>query len=267
MYEWLEFLRIFLSLSFLVLSSFHDLRTREVPNRVWILFGPSGFALSLLQFSLTKDNSFLVFWLLSFLATTGLSLALFYLGLFGGADAKALICLALALPVYPSSLDPHLDVLMPLFPLSVFSNAVLGSSLLVFAIVGYNLFRLIQTRGKLFEGLEREPFWNKILAFFTGYEVDLDKLRRGSHYISLEYFSRGEHGEPVRHLRVSPRLDEETTTKNYCLDDSFEGIKGKVWATPGLPFLVFVTTGFFISLLIGDVITWLTIEVISSKSI
>ena len=267
LYEWLEFLRISLSSSFLVLSSFYDLKAREVPNLIWILFGPLGFALSFLQFLLTKDNTFLVFWLFSFLLTTGLSLALFYLGFFGGADAKALICLAVALPVYPSLSDPHLNVLMPLFPLSVFSNAVLGSSLPVFAITSYNFSRLIQTRGRLFEGLEREPLWNKTLAFIIGYKVDLDKLRKGSHHIPLEYFSRGEDGETVRHLRISPRLDEETITKDYHLNDSYKEMGGKIWVTPGLPFLVFVTAGFLASLFIGDMITWLTVGLVSGKSI
>ena len=267
MYEWLEYLRILLSFSFLVLSSSYDFKTREVPNWVWVLFAPSGFALSLLQFCLVKDNSFLVFWLLSFLATAGLSLVLFYLGFFGGADAKALICLSIALPIYPSSLDSYINVLMPLFPLSVFSNAVLGSSLLVFAVAGYNLFKLIQTRRTLFEGLERESFWHKILAFITGLKVDLDDLKKGSHYIPLEYFSKGEDGKIVRHLRVSPRLNGETLQENNYLDDFSKEINGKIWATPGIPFLVFVTAGFVVALLIGDIITWLTIKIIIDKVI
>lgn len=267
MYQWLESLRIFLSFSFLVLSSFFDLRSREVPNWVWMLFAPLGFASSFLQFYMEKENSFLVFWLLSFLVTTGLSLALFYLGLFGGADAKALICLSVAMPVYSSSLHPYFRVSNPIFSLSVFSNAVLGSSLLVFGIAGHNLFRLIQTRGKLFEGLERESFWNKILVFMIGYRIDLDKLGRDSHHIPLEYFSEGEHGETIRHLRVSPRLAEEPFGKKHCFDGPFEMANGKIWATPGLPFLVFVTIGFFVALFAGDVIMWLAVQAISGRVI
>jgi len=266
MYEWLEFLRIFLSLSFLLLSSLYDFKTREVPNWVWMLFAPPGFTLSFLQFYLKKEYSFPVFWSVSFLVTTGLSLALFYLGFFGGADAKALICLSIALPTYPSSLNPHLNALAPLFPLSVFSNAILGASLMVFAIASYNLFRLIQTKGKLFEGLENEPFRSKMLAFFVGLKVNIERLKKEAHYIPLEYVSKGNHGEPVRHLRMSPRLSEETLQKNGYLD-GYSGANGKIWVTPGLPFLVFVTAGLIVALLIGDVISWLIIQAITSKVI
>jgi len=123
-----EVLRIFISFSFLLISSWYDYRTREVPNRVWVFFAPAGFALAVLHLSLSNlagESVDLVLWLLSFAVTSGISLALFYLGLFGGADAKALICLSIALPVYPASIQHGINVLTPLFPLAVLSNGVL----------------------------------------------------------------------------------------------------------------------------------------------
>ncbi len=254
-----EILRVFVSFSFLLVSSWYDFKTREVPNRVWVFFAPIGFALAILQASLNVlagENVDPVMWLLSFAVTSGMSLGLFYVGLFGGADAKALICLSLTLPVYPSSIDYDLNVLTPLFPLAVFSNAVLGSSSLVLVIVSYNLVKLVQSGGGLFDGLEGEPLWSKIIAFTTGFKVDPDKLKTGSHYIPLEYMYKGKDGGIVRHLRVSPLLAEEDPQENGCLECFPEQVVGKVWATPGLPFLVFVTAGFLVALLFGDFITW-----------
>ena len=263
----LEILRIFVSSSFLLISSWYDLKTREVPNRLWLFFAPVGFALAALQFflsSLAGENVDPVLWLSSLGVTAGMSLALFYLGLFGGADAKALICLSIALPVHPSPMQHQINVLTPLFPLTVLSNAVLVSSSLVLAITSYNLFKLVQTKGRLFDGLESEPLWSKIVAFTTGFKVDSDKLGEGSHYMPLEYLSEEEDGEIVRHLRVSVRLIEETPQENNHLNYAPKELGGKIWATPGLPFLVFVTAGFVAALLFGDFVTWFIVYLIAA---
>lgn len=262
MYEWLDYFRIVLCFSFLVIASFHDFKTREAPNWIWILFAPSGFMLSFLQFLLAKENSFLFIWMSSFLITTGLSLIIFHFGLFGGADAKALICLSLALPAYPSLIDHHLNVYFSLFPLSVFINALLGSSSLVFVIAGYNFFRLIQIKGRLFEGLESELFWKKMIAFITGFKIDIDKLKKSSHYVPIEYFTKGEGGKLIRHLRVSPRFEEEKLSED--LHDFSEEMNGKIWVTFNLPFLLFITVSFVITLLFGDIIG-LIIKLIATK--
>jgi preflagellin peptidase FlaK len=270
MKEWLETLRVSLSLLFLMVSSWYDFKTREVPNRVWVFFAPIGLALTFLQFYLSYlagEVAVPVFWLLSFAVTTGISLVLFYAGLFGGADAKALICLSIALPVYPSSVCSYLNILTPFFPLAVLSNAVIGSSLVVLVIASYNLLKLIQTGKGLFEGLESEPFWSKILAFMTGFKVDFKKLKNKSQYTPLECFSRGKDGEIIRHLRISIRLEDETSQKNVCLDNLPKELKGKIWATPGLPFLIFVTAGFVSALLVGDFVTWLVSQILTTNSI
>ena len=142
MKELLEVSRVLLSLFFLCLSSWQDLKTREVPNKIWLFFGPAGLALTLLQlYSEISEgtNVALWLWLGSVVLTTGISLALFYIGFFGGADSKALICLSISLPIYPSFVYGYVDVFVPFFPLAILSNAVLASSLLVVLIVLYNL--------------------------------------------------------------------------------------------------------------------------------
>ena len=262
-----EILRVSMSFFFLLISSWYDFKTREVPNRVWVFFAPIGFAAAILQLylgSLIGQSVDPFLWLFSFAVTAGLSLALFYLGFFGGADAKALICLSLALPVYPSSIQSHLNVLTPLFPLTVLSNGVLVSASLILVIASYNLVKLFQTEGRLFDGLESEPIWSKIAAFTTGFKVDSHKLRNGSHYIPLEYMSKGEDGEIVRHLRISPRLTEEVPEKNNPLGELPKELPSRIWATPGLPFLVFVTVGFVAALFFGDFVTWFIFQLIAS---
>ena len=251
---WIDILRVLVSLSFLLASSWYDYKSREVSNRMWILFAPIGFTLTLLQCYLEyiiRGNPMIFFsWILSPAVTTGISLSLFYAGFFGGADAKALICLSIAIPIYPRFSPARFNVMMPLFPLAVLINAVLASSMLVLAIFCYNMIRYLQLKGSLFKGLEHEPCWKKILVFITGIKVNPEKQKDNSHFNPLEYLTKEKNGEITRHLKISPRLEEENSRE-------FEELNGQTWATPGLPFLIFVTIGFVVAIFFGDFITWL----------
>jgi preflagellin peptidase FlaK len=255
----LEILRIVLGLFFLAVSSWHDLKTREVPNRVWLIFAPVGFALLLLQSKINQHDGETVIpsaWLISIAVTAGISLSLFYLGLFGGADAKALICLSITMPTYPKVARYQPPIPTYPFPLAVLSNAVLTSSLLIIIIVGHNILILFRNGERMFDGMENEPLWSKILAFATGIKVDTEKLRAGSHYILLEHFTKGEDGKIIRHLKISSSLRGETKEEIEQREELLEEIDGKVWATLGLPFLVFITASYLFALYFGDFVTW-----------
>jgi len=258
--EWLEGVKIGLSLILLSYASWHDYRKREVPNKVWILLAPSGLILTLVQIFITSQGS-LITLALSFLTVTGIALALFYLGIFGGADAKALICLSLILPFPPASLGPYLGIISPLFSLSIFDNAILTSALTTVGILAYNLTWSVKTGEKLFEGLEGEASWKKFLALITGYKVEPTKFGKKPHLIPLERLTEEENGRLTRHLRVFINInDEETGMENL---DRFSGkLNGRIWATPSLPFIIFITFGLILTLFLGDAILWLAFQII-----
>ncbi|MCD6465798.1 prepilin peptidase [Candidatus Bathyarchaeota archaeon] len=250
MYEWIDSLRFLICLLFLSVASIHDIKTREVPNSIWLFFAPIGSILTLISLALNNWSILLIrLCVMSIAIIAGLSFTLFYLGLFGGADAKALICLAFSMPTYPNmkSLEPLLKPYSqaPLPPLSAFNNAVLMASLLVFTIIIKNLVDLIRNDGRIFDGLEREKTATKILAFLTGFRVEAHKLRaRKHHYIILEKFSR-EGDDIIRSLKVFQRVSDGERSIP-------EEIDGKVWVTIGLPFLVFITIGFMLAIFVGD---------------
>ena len=111
--------RIVLCLGFLVYASWCDYKTREVSNKVWVIFGPLALLLTGVQILLFSSQpvQMVTFYVLSFAITSGLAITIFYVGGFGGADAKALMCIALALPVYPEHLMSHsVGFVSPLFP-------------------------------------------------------------------------------------------------------------------------------------------------------
>ena len=251
----LDVLRVVASLSFLTASSWYDYRFREVSNRMWMLFAPVGFILTFVQYAFEwaagKASSMIfILWIASVAVTAAVSLFLFYAGLFGGADAKALICLSIAIPIYPKFSLSRFTVVIPIFPLATLVNAVFASSSLVLAIICSNIIRYIQLGGDIFKGLEHEPLWKKALVFVSGIKVDLKKLKKNPHYIPLEFLVIGENGEATRHLKVSPQLEEKNPV-------DLERLDGEIWATPGIPFLIFVTIGFVIALFFGDFTVWL----------
>jgi preflagellin peptidase FlaK len=251
MVVFVEGLQVFVSLLFLLYASWSDLKTREVSNWVWVFFAPIGIILSLVWLSLNFSYDTLYVFGISVGVTSALALVLFYAGAFGGADAKALICLSLTLPFYPSNFM-HLTSTTPIFPLSVFSNGVILAALSVLYALLRNAFWRQRTGRRLFEGLESESKGRKILALLSGYKIPTGKLEKSSFLYPLEDANVSEGGEIKRKLLVFPKDEEREEIVNRILDAAKEEKIEYVWATPGLPMLVFITAGLITALIFGD---------------
>jgi len=246
----------------MVYASWSDWKKREVSNKVWAVLAPLAFALT------TIEYVFFAQWLLfhffvSFTVTFVLATVLFYAGAFGGADAKALICLALALPYYPVYLLSSAAFFSPFLPLWVFSNAVLLAAFAVVYALIRNLLWKLRTGAKLFAGFEKESVWRKILVSLTGYKVELATLeKKNAHLYPLEDIATKETGESERRLLVFPKDETQETIVTRILSSAHEGkLQNGVWVTPGLPLLIFITAGLIIALLFGDIV-WLLLRFI-----
>jgi len=254
--------RIILCLSFLIYASWSDHKTREVSNKVWVILGPLALALTMFQFLMYSPQplQLLISYVLSFVITSALAIAIFYAGGFGGADAKALMCISLALPVYPNHLLPQpQSFVSPLFPITIFTNSVLLGALSVFYALFRNLLWIGRNRGGVFEGFEMESFGRKIMALFSGYKVKISKLKKG-HMYPLEDVYVNEEGERKRKLLVFPKDEEREEIVARILENvKEERLGGGVWVTPGLPLLIFITAGLIIALAYGDIV-WILLS-------
>jgi len=268
----LEAARTVLSLSFLFYASWSDYKTREVSNAVWIVFAPLAFVLTFVQVCL-YEPSWLAFYGVSFGLTGAVSIVLFYAGGFGGADAKALMCLGLALPFYPSSLlssglfvaivGESSPITRLLFPVTVFSNAVLFAAATAVYILFRNVSWRLRTGEKLFEGgQEKEALGKKVLVLLTGYRMSISKVKEKWHLYPLEDVEETQTGELRRKLVVVPR-DETRGAMLERLDKAFKkgAIQDMIMATPGLPMLIFVTAGLVMALLVGDIV-WICVRLL-----
>jgi preflagellin peptidase FlaK len=249
----LDGFRVLISLVFLVYASWSDFETREVSNWVWALFAPIGFLVTILQYSLYAQD-LLYGYALAFAVTSGLSLILFYAGGFGGADAKALICLSLALPHYPADLlQSPIGYLPFIFPLSVFINAVFLASFSVIYVLLRNFLWKYRKKKELFEGFEKESLGHKILVLLSGHKVEVAELEKKKYLLPLEDFDV--ELEDRRKLTAIPKDEEREKIVSRLLEAKRnKQIQGDVWATPGLPMLVFITAGLVIALVFGDIL-------------
>jgi preflagellin peptidase FlaK len=257
--------RTTISLLFLGYASWSDYRTREVSNNVWIIYAPPAFALTFAELFLYEDTSTMLLYGASLGLTVAFAMILFYSGGFGGADAKALMCLALALPFYPEPLlKPLFGEISPIsrvfFPFTVFSNSVLLAAATAVYMLLRNIIWNKKNGRRIFEeGLDKESVGKKILTLITGYKVSFSKLKQKWHLYPMEDVEEKE-GEFRRKLVVIPR-EEDRNAIVERLDKAVDAgkIQDMIWATPGLPMLIFITVGLIIALFFGDII-WICIS-------
>jgi preflagellin peptidase FlaK len=256
-----------LTIGFLLYASWSDYKTREVSNKVWVIYAPIALVLSLIQFLFFNLADL---WLFGVSAgvTFGFAFLLFFTGAFGGADSKALMCLALSLPFFPVALVTPLlpNGLSPLsqmmFPLTVICNAVLIAAL---SSVYLLLRNLASTRNAtpLFEGtLKQASLGKKMLVLLTGHKFALSELKAKWHIYPMEDILPQENAgaELQRTLVVVPKDEGRDEIVARLSTAAEEGkICSKVWATPGLPMLIFVTVGLFVALVFGDLV-WVVVS-------
>jgi len=121
-------------------AAWRDINTRRLPNKLWPPLVAVGVvalvweAIQLPSFGTYEGRLFLVQVGVSLLFIAPLGYAFWWLGGFGGADAKALITLAVLLPTFPSYNLGSLSLPLVDTPLGVFSLTVLTDTVLIAAV-------------------------------------------------------------------------------------------------------------------------------------
>jgi preflagellin peptidase FlaK len=153
---------------------------------------------------------------------------------------------------------------MNLFPLTIFSNGVLFAAATGIYMLIYNVVWHAKTGRKFFQGtLAKESVGKKLLVIVTGHRVPLQKLKDTWHVYPMEDVHHENAENPLkRSLLVVPKDEgrDEVVARLAKAADAGE-IDEHVWATPGLPMLIFITIGLAVALLLGDVV-WILISAI-----
>jgi preflagellin peptidase FlaK len=240
----------------LIYASALDLRTRRVPFRTWypmvIIGTPCTLWFYLLR--LGEDPSSAI----TLVVLSAVFASAFYLfgrfGLIGGADAWALVFITLLMPAFPAT--PLLGDTAPgFFPFPLLIHAEVVALLAPLAV-------LLRNRRRGVEG--------PLLARLRGYPVPADEITEGNAFgflmedLSVEdgelrrrFYTLGESIRAIfsdtriytRELRVEPeRFAEEIALIRRA---------SPVWIAIGVPFIVPLTIGFFVTLIVGDTLFYL----------
>ncbi|MBN1455275.1 MAG: prepilin peptidase [Methanomicrobia archaeon] len=227
----------------LLYACYSDLKTRTVSNKLWLLLLVVGLPLALYNWYLS-GLSFLISLGYSIVFTTLLAYLFFHLNLFGGADAKALIGIALFIPTNPLFDAPFPDP-FPFAITTLFNGAII--SLLVFPVMFlYNAVKLPPSELRAHPGLT-----------FVGYKRRIDTLasakRTFQRLLHSYELTEETSGVTVRRALALAGLeiDDDVITELKTYHEQGK-IGDAVWVTPGLPYMLFITTGFFFALFAGN---------------
>ncbi len=254
----LDIARFLVAISPLSYGALKDVKEREVGDQLWLASSISGLALNLYGTLHLAGYSGLTTLAVSFAFSLTLGLLLFHLGLFGGADVKALLMISLVMPDKPSFIEPGLGYIQPVFVVSVLSNSILLSASIPTFILASNVRRLI-SGGGLFDGFEGESSWRKLMALLCCLKVDIEDFRGPPFQHLAERIevvgSGGSRGRVLRRIRIPLMLreDGDCEAASRLRDRAVR----EVWVSPTIPFLVFLALGFASSVFLGDIPMWL----------
>jgi preflagellin peptidase FlaK len=243
-----ETVRPLLCLGVLCLSSYFDCKTREVPNRIWLVAIPVGGVLTLVDLlELNFDPTQTLSSIMSVAVTCGVAYAIFHFGLFGGADAKGLMFISVTTPLPPRVLSIGVGHLLPFFPLSVLDNTLVTSLIAIPYAVLSNLAWSTRKKRRLFAGFESESSAKKLGAFFLCVKVEKSEMK--PHHMLAERVEVRDDGTTARRLKLFTRVLE----KGEEVQDASK-LPDEVFVSLSLPLLVFMTVGYVATLLVGDLI-------------
>ncbi|HVM44666.1 MAG TPA: A24 family peptidase C-terminal domain-containing protein, partial [Candidatus Thermoplasmatota archaeon] len=239
----LDLLRLFLGASVLAFASYTDWRWRRAPNVLWLILAGAGLALLAVE-ALLDGPRVAARWpyLVAAPALITLVYGLWWTGLIaGGADAKALMALALLLP-FPVVVSDAL----PLWPAPMPGGfTVLGNSLLLFLAIPLSFAAWNLAHGDL-----RFPH------LVLGVKRRARDVRRG-HQWPMEVVD--EAGARRTKLFASRMTDEE-------IEASFERVQAlgdeRVWVSPKVPFMIPLLAGFLCAFFLGDLLMALMARVV-----
>ena len=224
----LDIVRLVVGIIILSYASISDIKTRRASNLLWIIMGTTGGILLIIQYlTIGFDNIIQLIFIPIIIA---LMYVLFQLRLlFGGADAKAVMTLAILVPIQPMIMEFPLwgNSFMP-YSWVIFSNALILFLFIPLSLLIYNIFK------------KNIEFPHCIL----GYKMNIEKAKQ-SFVWPLEKIKNGK-----RKFSYMP--------KNNNVDKDFktfekQGIK-EIWVTPKIPFMIPLLASFLVSFFLGDIL-------------
>lgn len=244
-------LRLCIGSCLLGYASYSDVRTREVSDVVWLVMTTSGVFLASVELFTGSLNPFQVF---KSILVGGIFAFLLFILKFGGADVKAIISISLLFPTFPLLSTFHLRLpimqvpLLDIFVLSTLTNSLLIALVSPLSLFVYNLLR--RTVSPL---------------MFLGYKVELPTVRRKKNFKLMHEVE--EKGSEIKEKYIWGGVEPTEEVLSRLEELGRDKRIKEVWITPELPFIVYLTAGFFAAAVYGDFISVLLAYIYQSVSL
>jgi preflagellin peptidase FlaK len=231
----IDALRLLIGAGFLLYASVLDWRTRRVRNAVWIAVGALGLLLWPVEAFVTYNLQWLDVLVVA-VVVAGAYVMWFVHVLAGGADAKAVMAVAVLVPT-PIAWS-FAGTPLPLWPsvlpaaVVVLANAVVAFAFVPFALAAYNL-----ARADL-----------HVPAMFLGYRMRIEEAARRFVWVVDTLDADGRLRRTVMPSRRSPEAHAQNLRSLRAAGHE------RVWVTPKIPFMIPLLGGFVAAFTLGDVI-------------
>ena len=225
----LDIIRLVVGVTILSYASYTDIKTRLASNMLWVTMGLIGGILLVIQY-FTIEFGDKMMYLIFVPIMIGLMYILFQLRLiFGGADAKALMAIAILVPFQPviSQFPLWGKSLMPA-SWFIFSNSVILFLIIPLSLLIYNAFK-------------RNI---KFPHFLLGYKININKAREKFVW-PLEKIVEGK--------RKLVKMPKEFDIEDELNEFEKLGIT-EIWVTPKIPFMIPLLAGFVCAFILGDIL-------------
>ncbi|MFQ5712155.1 MAG: A24 family peptidase C-terminal domain-containing protein [Candidatus Geothermarchaeales archaeon] len=258
MLEAFSLTKVALSLILFAIASHQDWEKREIEDKIWLTQGLGGGSITAVELIYLSDVSLYQVTLFSLILSLTLGFVLYHIGFVGGADAKAIWTLGLTFPYYPETflIYPILPI-YPLFIFTIFENSLILSLTPAIYCLARNL--VIRLGGEHLFTYEI-PAWKKIILLFTATKMFTHKIDWRKTF-------------PVERVDFStqpPRVTVEVFSKvtdEVEVDSLIKGVESgvlpqRVWISPGIPMIIFITLGLIVSILYGDLILYVILRLL-----
>jgi len=242
----MDIYRVVFALLILAYACYTDIKKRSVSNIVWLVMMGVGIAFAG-YYTVLQGMSFLILLIFSAAITGAVSYIFFRLGLFGAADAKALICTALLFPTQPrfiifSHNFPLFDASVPVFfPFALI--VLLNAAFFALSVPMSLFFRNLHSLGL-------KGFMRNATLCFVAYQVNVDGLR-SDRFARLTHTYEEIDGHLTRRYSLGGTPLNSDTVQRLKAYHSEEKVAAEVWVTSELPFILFIALGFLAGCLLG----------------
>jgi hypothetical protein len=245
----------------LVYSAIVDLIKREVSDIPWIIMAIEGIITTIVIIIVANNSIFYTRRQVGILVAINLFVGLvmgyllYYTGIMGGADAKALMALSINSSVYPFLIGVTQLEIYRFMPsvFNTFFNWLLTMVVIYpLPLLAYNTY--LKTKGaKLFEDTNGN-FASKLLMMISGYLISTEKAKNRNDIVYSETFDEKEEQWEIKHFIQVQEIEEEDEFKKEVEEKIEETGREKIWVKVLPPGIVFLLIGYIINIVAGNIL-------------